>query len=55
MRDYCGNCAYFDLKQKEYWVDIIVLKHVNIKKKVIQHALDILKGQTKDIKEQVVS
>lgn len=21
MRDYCGNCAYFDLKQKEYWGD----------------------------------
>ena len=21
MVDYCGNCAYFDLKQKEYWGD----------------------------------
>ena len=21
MADYCGNCAYFDLKQKEYWGD----------------------------------
>ena len=21
MSDYCGNCAYFDLKQKEYWGD----------------------------------
>ena len=19
MKDYCGNCEYFDLNQKEYW------------------------------------
>ena len=21
MKDYCGNCAYLDLNQKEYWGD----------------------------------
>lgn len=41
MKDYCGNCAYLDLNQKEYWGDrYYCTENCKYKEKMMLLAID---------------